>query len=71
MAEWQTVSPAKFAEMKGLLKWFRTGSAHPHKECTRALVKKGVPESRAVKICAVAKDMAFKSTKWRNSGSKK
>lgn len=70
MAEWQHQSPEAWARMKNLLKWFRTGSAHPHHECTRALMKDGVPEARAVKMCAVAKDMALKSTKWRSGGKK-
>lgn len=47
-----------------LLAWARTAK-HPHKECTQALVKRGVPVSRAVKICAKMKDDALGTTKWR------
>jgi hypothetical protein len=65
VSNWQTMSPTAKKKLGGILDWNRK-TAHPHAKCTRALMKKGVPKARAVKICAVAKDAAMKSTKWRN-----
>lgn len=69
MADWQRISPQARRKLKGILNWNRT-TMHPHAKCTRALMKKGVPKERAVRICAVAKDAALGNTKWRNGGDK-
>lgn len=64
---WKLVSPEARRKLKGILAWNRR-TAHPHTKCTIALMKKGVPKERAVKICAVAKDAALKRTTWREGG---
>jgi hypothetical protein len=61
---WKQVSPAARKKLAGILKWMRT-TAHPEAECRRALMKRGMSEEKANKICSVAKDLAFRSTKWR------
>jgi hypothetical protein len=66
MSSWQTELAKHGFKMKDLLAWFRT-ARHPHRKCTNALVRKGMPKERAVRICARAKDMALGTTKWRNS----
>jgi hypothetical protein len=68
---WQLVSPEARQKLKGILKWARTGTAHPFTECKAALVKRGTSPERANRICAVMKDMSRSSTKWRKGGSKK
>jgi hypothetical protein len=69
MANWERVSPATRARMAGLMRWFRSGSLHPETECRHALMKRGMSEERANRICAVAKDMALRTTKWRKGAS--
>lgn len=66
-SNWKAISPAAAKKLKGILKWNRTTS-HPHRKCVEALMGKGVPKENADKICAVAKDRALRTTKWRNGG---
>jgi hypothetical protein len=67
MANWQRITPEERRKLKGILGWMRT-TRHPHGKCVRALMKKGVPQERANRICAVAKDAAMGSTGWRSGG---
>lgn len=52
-----------------LLAWARK-ARHPHRECTKALIKRGIPAERAVRICAAMKDDALGTTKWRKGGKR-
>lgn len=66
---WKRVGPGDKKKLEGILKWART-TKHPHTKCKRALMERGVSPERADRICAVMKDMALRTTKWRKGGGR-
>lgn len=66
---WTQVSPAARKKIDPIVKHYR-GMAHPFTACVADNTKRFGPE-RAKKVCAVVKDMAEGTTKWRKGGKGK
>lgn len=62
------IPPANVAKLKGIIEHYK-GMAHPFTACVRDQIKHGLSEDHANRRCAVVKDLAMGTTKWRK-GSK-
>ncbi len=63
------VSPEDRKKLSGILAWMMR-SPHPFTKCHKALLAHGWSDDRAKKTCAVLKDVATGTTKWRNAQSR-
>lgn len=69
LPNWKLVSPASRAKLSGILSWARK-QLHPFTACMRSkeLAARVPDPMKRKRICAVMKDMALGTTKWRKGG---
>lgn len=63
------VTPRARAKLKGILDHYRK-KAHPFTACVSDQVKNGLTKDHAERRCAVIKDLALGTTKWRGKDKK-
>lgn len=64
------IPPKNVAKLKGIIEHYK-GMAHPFTACVRDQVKHGLSDDHAKRRCAVVKDLAMGTTKWRKGGKGK